>query len=333
MLGASDACSIRIDDPSGQVSRMHARIVRTKSGWAVRDLESKNGIQFDGAQRAEGPLAPGTELGLGGVILIAESVQLIALRGFVARLLGWADTRRQDIDRALRSVRLAATHRAPLVLSGRGELVTVALSLHAHVRGPDKPFILCDPRRRRGDAGVRSVANIWDVRHALRAAIGGSLCLLRRRMPHDAPAALAEAKGPRPRVQVIVCVSDDERSPVESLLDDPIVIPSLTRRDNELDRIISEYATDAIRELGTPRSIFKDEDHEWVRTHSAASLPQIEKGTRRLVALRASQTMTGAAARLGMAAVSLSRWLGRRDLLDEFRFRGPPRSAPPRRRD
>lgn len=329
VLGASETCSFQINDPSGQVSRTHARIVRTRSGWGVRDLESKNGIQIDGAQRADGPLEPGTELGLGGVVLIAESVQLIALREFLARLLGWGDARRQDVDRALRAVRLAATHRAPLVLSGQGELVTVALSLHAHVRGHDRPFILCDPRRRRVEADVRSVTNIKDVRHAFRAAIGGSVCLLRRRMPHDASAVFGETRGPRPRVQLILCVSEGKRSQLESLFADPIIIPPLATRGHELDQIISAYATEAIKELGTPRSVFTAADREWLRTHSATSLPEIEKGTRRIVALRAARTMSAAATRLGMAAVSLSRWFGRRDLLDDLRFRGRDRLAPP----
>lgn len=321
ILGASAACSIRIDDPSGQVSRKHARVVRTANGWEVRDLESKNGIQLDGAQRLAGPLEPGTELGLGGVVLIAESRQLIALRGFLARLLGWGAARRPDVDRALRSVRLAATHRAPLVLAGKGEIVMVAQSLHAHVRGRDRPFVLCDVRRRRADADVRSVANFKDVRHALRAAVGGSLCLLRRRMPRDASAILDETRAARPRAQLVLCVSESEWNPVESLLADPVVIPPLATRDHELDRIISEYATDAMTELGTPRSVFTAEEHEWVRTFSASSLPEIERGTRRLVALRTTRTMSGAAVRLGMSAVSLSRWLGRRDVTEEFRFR------------
>jgi hypothetical protein len=321
VLGASDTCSIRIDDPSGQVSRTHACVVRTRSGWGVRDLESKNGILLDGAQRADGPLEPGTELGLGGVVLIAESKQLIALRGFLARLLGWDDARRPDVDRALRSVRLGATHRAPLVLAGHGDLVPVALSLHAHVRGRDKPFVLCDPHRRRADADVRLVTNCNDVRQALRAAVGGSLCLLRRRMPREAPAVLDETRASRPRIQLIICVPENERSRVESLLADPVVIPPLATRDHELDRIISEYAIEAMRELGTARSIFTAEDHEWVRTSSASSLLEIEKGTRRLVALRAGRTMSGAAARLGMAPVSLSRWFERRDIAGELRFR------------
>src|SRR6266700_6328181 len=88
-IGASAVCPIRIEDPSGQVSRTHARIVRTLSGWGVRDLDSKNGIHIDGSQRKDGPLMPGTELGIGDIVLIAESRQLIALRGFLDRLIGW----------------------------------------------------------------------------------------------------------------------------------------------------------------------------------------------------------------------------------------------------
>jgi hypothetical protein len=140
-------------------------------------------------------------------------------------------------------------------------------------------------------------------------------------MPREAPAILDEARASRPRVQLILCVSESERSRVESLLADPIVTPPLATRDHELDRIISEYATEAIKELGTARSIFTAKDHEWVRTFSASSLPEIEKGTRRLVALRAGRTISRAAERLGMAPVSLSRWLGRRDITNELRRR------------
>jgi FHA domain len=49
VLGASATCSIRIDDPTGLASRIHARISSSERGWVVRDLDSKNGIQLDGA--------------------------------------------------------------------------------------------------------------------------------------------------------------------------------------------------------------------------------------------------------------------------------------------
>jgi hypothetical protein len=51
-----------------------------------------------------------------------------------------------------------------------------------------------------------------------------------------------------------------------------------------------------------------------VRKNAASSLPEIEKATLRLVALRHSRNLSQAAARLGMAPVSLSRWIGRREM-------------------
>jgi ActR/RegA family two-component response regulator len=81
-----------------------------------------------------------------------------------------------------------------------------------------------------------------------------------------------------------------------------------------LDRIIAEYAADAIAELAAPAASFTADDHVWIRNHAAASLAEIEAATLRLVALYTSRNLSHAAARLGMAPVSLSRWLGRREL-------------------
>jgi transcriptional regulator with GAF, ATPase, and Fis domain len=94
----------------------------------------------------------------------------------------------------------------------------------------------------------------------------------------------------------------------------PIQVPPLASREAELDRIIAEYAEDAIAELGTRRTGFLAIDRAWVREHAASSLPEIEKATLRLVAIRESRNLSNAAARLGMAPVSLSRWIGRRSL-------------------
>ena len=48
--------------------------------------------------------------------------------------------------------------------------------------------------------------------------------------------------------------------------------------------------------------------------HCPLTLPEIEKATRRLVAIEMSKSLPLAAERLGMAPVSLSRWIGRREL-------------------
>jgi len=94
----------------------------------------------------------------------------------------------------------------------------------------------------------------------------------------------------------------------------PITVPPLASRPDDLDQIITEYAEDAITELGTARTGFLPADREWVRMHSALSLPDIEKATLRLVAIRESRNLSTAASRLGMAPVSLKRWIERRKL-------------------
>jgi hypothetical protein len=49
-------------------------------------------------------------------------------------------------------------------------------------------------------------------------------------------------------------------------------VPPLAGRSAELDRIIAEYADDAIAELAVPPSSFTADAHAWVRDHAASSL-------------------------------------------------------------
>lgn len=67
-------------------------------------------------------------------------------------------------------------------------------------------------------------------------------------------------------------------------------------------------------ELGALSASFTAGDHSWVREHAATSLGEIEKVTLRIVALRDFINMSFAAGRLGMAHVSLARWVDRRKL-------------------
>jgi hypothetical protein len=73
---------------------------------------------------------------------------------------------------------------------------------------------------------------------------------------------------------------------------------------------------DAIVEIAPPPDLTLDErDRKWLLEHAAtSSLAEIEKATLRMVALRGSANLSQAAARLGMAPVSLSRWVARRKL-------------------
>jgi FHA domain-containing protein len=309
-VGAAETCGLQLDDRSGRVSRLHARLVRRQTRWLLRDEGSKNGVWIDGALRGELMLTPGLEIRIGGVTLIAESPLLSALRSFLARLLGWRNERSGLLDQALRAVRMAATRRTALVLCGEGDLVPIARAIHRRVRSSTRPFVVCDPRRQAGQATVRAAENHAAGMEALAAAAGGSLCVRSRRLPADYSQVVEALRDPTSQVQLIVCAEGSREC--ERCRVTPIVIPPLAARADEIDRIIHEYAHDAMAALGAPRSVFQAADHDWVREHAAGSLPEIEKATLRLIAIRTTPNVSQAAERLGMAAVSLSRWAGRR---------------------
>ena len=106
-IGSAETCSLHLSDPTGCLSRQHARLVREGGRWIAHDLDSKNGMRLDGIRRPKVLLEPGSELGVGGITLIAESARLIALRGYLARILGWSSDRSEAVDLAVRSVRLS----------------------------------------------------------------------------------------------------------------------------------------------------------------------------------------------------------------------------------
>ena len=75
LLGAA-AGPQQLHDPTGRLSRQHAHLAWNGARWLLRDLDSKNGLWIDGVRRREAELAPGLELGLGGLVLLVESADL-----------------------------------------------------------------------------------------------------------------------------------------------------------------------------------------------------------------------------------------------------------------
>jgi pSer/pThr/pTyr-binding forkhead associated (FHA) protein len=311
-IGAAEDCELRLVDPTGRVSRRHACLFREQGRWVIRDLGSRNGTWLDGSRRFAFLLKPGAEVSFGRITLVAESPALVAVRGFLARLLGWSADRVATIDRALRALRMAATRRRALMVCGERDLVPIAHSLHRRTLGDGRPFVVCDPRRRSLAASVRATESLREGLAAMEAAPGGTLCVRARRLPPDFPEVSRALRDPSSRVQLVVCT--DDVADARTLLADPIVIPPLARRRAELGRIVDEYAHEVIESLGAAATGFTPADRDWVMAHSAASLPEIEKGTRRLVAIRQAGSIAQAAARLGMSHVALSQWIGRRRL-------------------
>lgn len=311
LVGTSEECEIRLDDPKQMASRRHARLVRVDAHWSLLDLKSKNGLRVGGVKQPVVRLDPGIEVGIGGLTLVAESMRSIELSTFLARLLGWRESGQLAVDAALRELRTAQTQRTPVVLRGDEDLVDLAHDLHNRVHGAARPFVTCDPKRQENESGdARCAPNFTSGTAAFSAAIGGTLCIIAARPPadyQDILRALWDSGGTQ--TQLLIC--DDGAHKQGVLLHGTIEVPSLRSRRDELAHIIREYCLDAAREFGLPERNYP-EDVAWVLAHASSSYAEISKGARRIAALRAAGSLIGAAERLGIAPVSLRRWIGRR---------------------
>jgi hypothetical protein len=207
-LGTDDGCAVRLSDPD--VLPVHAQLTRERQRWLIRALGDDPGLWRDGARSNAFCLEPGVEVGVGQTTLIAEDEPWMALRGFCARMLGWGGERRGAVDRALRSIRLSLTHRAPLLLRCDSDAVPIAHALHRRTLGGDRPFVVCDPRRRDGKESVRSAGNHRMGSAAAQVAAGGSLCVRARRLPPDFPALLAGLREAGADTQLIVCLDRED---------------------------------------------------------------------------------------------------------------------------
>lgn len=185
---------------------------------------------------------PGARIRIGKVTLVAESPKLIALRTLLERLLGWSDDRREAVDPALYSMRIAATQREPLLIRGDGDLVPVARQLHRHALA-GRPFVVARSRSRRAKG-----------MDALAEAAGGTLCVLRRDRPEDFDEVASALQGPAATALLMVCgPAPSEANDVVSRIvtgGRSIDLPLLSRRKPELRRIIDAYVQDAIAEFG-----------------------------------------------------------------------------------
>jgi hypothetical protein len=302
VLGAGAAASLQLRDPTRQLSRRHAHLAWDGRRWIVRDLESKNGLWIDGVRRASAALTPGLELGLGGLTLVAESAELLRLRALVERLIGWSGERRHDVDRALRALRDAALLRASLVLYGDGDLVPIARRLHRETLGAERPFVACGRRDRALDL--------------LRRAGDGTLCISAAAPPPDALDAIGALFTTPSPARLVLCAPEvRDASPLGVLLGPSVwlELPPLSRRRDELPRILVDAAAEAARELDQPLAALRTGDVEQLAGVPFEGLAGVHDAARHLVALRALGTSAGAA-HLGVAPGALSRWARRRGL-------------------
>jgi hypothetical protein len=202
-------------------------------------------------------------------------------------------------------MRIAATHREPLLICGEGNLVPIAKSLHQRAL-EGRPFVVARPRTRHAKG-----------MDALALAAGGTLCVWRREQPDDFDEVASAALGPYSKALLMVCAhappkGNDVASRIVTSVRS-IVLPPMSDRAPELRRIIAAYAADAVAELGG--GWLGPADWEWIERHATGSLQLIGMATRRIIALhRCDESVTRAAKLLGISHGSLSDWLARRAL-------------------
>ena len=301
VLGSSPECSLRLDDPSGRVSRRHAFASRNGEIWKMEDLDSTNGLRVNREERRSFQLAPGDEIDLGRITLIAESRRSMELHALLRRWLGWSTSRLGEVDRVLREVREIANLGGALVLRGVGALAGIARRLHRITLG-DRPFVPLGPNE--------------CAKQGLDRAIDGMLYVDARGLPRDIHAVIANFRAPGMRVRLVACADSVEAVAELAAMIPRIVtisIPPLTERSDEIERLLEAYGSDAVEELGASGLRFRPGDPVWIRASRVATLAEIEDVARRLVALR-NWGVTHGAERLGITHGALSRWARRRKI-------------------
>lgn len=285
LIGASPDCWIRLRDQECYVSRTHAALELVDAAWRIVDKDSKNGVRVDGVRADRATLAGGTEIGLGRITLVVETPRTMRVRALLARLLGWDESRRVIVDRALRVARAFAAGTMPMVLVGHDDLPVIARMIHVAARGETRSFEVIEDEEA--------------PRLAITQQTDGTLCV-RRPTPNQAHLTLSEPN------HVITCASESDQSTA-------IRIPPIADRpDVEAERLVLEYAIDALVELNAKGDCFPPVDHDWVIAHVPATHGDLQTVTRRLVAIRALGGITAAADYLQISPSALSRWYSRR---------------------
>jgi hypothetical protein len=190
----------------------------------------------------------------------------------------------------------------------------VARQIHLRTTLSGAPFVVCGERRE-PDFSVRVTATEPNPAAAFELAAGGTVCVRAEQLPVEFDRLLEAAQEPgvRARTQLIICANN---TPRWWRVSNPLVVPELQQRtSDDLQRIVAEYASDAIRELDAEPASFTDTDRDWVVRREASSFAEIEVATLRIVACNHAGNPHRAAARLGLSHVALGNWLKRRGLV------------------
>jgi hypothetical protein len=225
------------------------------------------------------------------------------LHELLRRWIGWSTSRLGEVDRVLRDVRAMANLQAALILRGAEGIGGVARRLHRITLG-DRPFVTF-VRSERGEQCLdRALDGMLyvDTRDRDRGRHLGTL--------------LADLRASGRRIR-LVARADSARVMAELAAMLPriatISIPPVTEREDEFERLLEAYGSDAVAELRASWLGFRPSDPERVLAGGIETLDEIEDAARRLVAFRNWGVSEGAK-RLGITHGALSRWARRRKI-------------------
>lgn len=149
VTGGRGSAILTMTLPSSVLSGKHARLTRTPEGWAIEDLQSRNGTLVNGRLVTRAVLQPGDLIDVGRVFLAVEEVNVDADEG--ARDLDLADVSREraglltlwpSLESRLSDLRRIASEDVTVTLvgeTGTGKEV-MAEALH-HLSGRKGPYV------------------------------------------------------------------------------------------------------------------------------------------------------------------------------------------------
>lgn len=317
LMGTGPDCAIRVHD--SLVSREHAQFERDGEHWCISD-RSKNGLYLDGVAHGKAFLGPGTRITLGPRLsLVAESARTIALRAALARMMGWglADA----LDVALQNLRFAVIGKTAFMVCGKGDLLGFAQELHGLAIGEHHPFVYCRPggggaRESSGSEGegLASIKRVVSGGEWLTLAqSSGTLCIDNRRLPEDLDSILERLHDASSPMSVLLIVLSRHARKREVFTPAPFVIPPLSARRPELERLMVECESLAAAKLKMGPLMLTSAQRTWLRGR-CKTLAELQASILRLLAVRHAGSVPGAAALLGMTASGLWQWLAAREL-------------------
>jgi hypothetical protein len=126
-IGRASDCEVRIEHFS--VSRFHAELQGSASGWILRDTSSKNGVRVGGRLVPQASMEKNTWFAIGDVYCSLEPLDAAAAQAVRAQAQG-----RREISRRL-SGRLSAAHDI-------GSLIPQSLDVVLELSGLERGFVL-----------------------------------------------------------------------------------------------------------------------------------------------------------------------------------------------